>query len=79
MRVLDNDALKVAMQMKKVTALQVATAIGVDPQTIYHYTCGSRTPTLKHLVAICQFLYIKDVNQILLPEGEKPEEPISST
>jgi transcriptional regulator with XRE-family HTH domain len=63
--VLDNKALKVAMQMKGLTAQQLADKIGVSEATVYQYMSNARTPTLKHLTQICEVLGIKDVNQIL--------------
>jgi transcriptional regulator with XRE-family HTH domain len=71
--VLNNKALKTAMQMKGMTAQILADKIGVSEATIYQYMSGARTPTLKHLSQICEVLGIKDVNQIL--NENKPEIP----
>ena len=73
MAVLDNKALKTALQMRGMTAEQLAEKIGVATATIYQYTSGARTPTLKHLTHICEVLDIKDVNQILNKNVEPTE------
>jgi transcriptional regulator with XRE-family HTH domain len=63
--ILDNKALKIAIQMKGMTAQILADKIGVSEATVYQYMSGARTPTLKHLSQICEVLGINDVNQIL--------------
>ncbi len=55
------------------TQLQVATALGVTPTTVYHWERGSKMPSGLHLQRLAHLLGVPADDVVLRERDERPE------